>query len=133
MDVLKKILGIKFIRFFLVGIVNSIFGYGIFAFFIFIGIHYSLAVFMGTVLGILFNFKTTGRIVFNSNNNMLVFKFFGVYVVTMLLSILSLSILKRYSVSEYIGGFVLLLPMALVAFFLNSRFVFSERPLKKVA
>ena len=48
----------KLIKFILVGILNTAFGYSLFALFIFLNMHYSLAVFLSTVLGVLFNFKS---------------------------------------------------------------------------
>jgi len=43
MSVAKKILERRFIRFLLVGGVNTLFGYGVFVSLIYIGLHYSLA------------------------------------------------------------------------------------------
>ncbi|MFA5062286.1 MAG: GtrA family protein [Patescibacteria group bacterium] len=115
----------QFIRFLIVGGINTLFGYGVFALLLFVGLHYALAAFLGTILGILFNFKTTGVIVFNSHNNWLIFKFFGVYGVTYILNVLGLYLFSLAQISAYIGGAILILPMAFVAFFLNKRFVFK--------
>ena len=59
----------KFIKFLFVGGVNTVFGYSIFALFLFLGMHYAVATLFATILGILFNFKTTGVIVFNNKDN----------------------------------------------------------------
>lgn len=115
----------QFIRFLVVGGINTLFGYSVYALFLFLGFHYSLAAVVSTILGVLFNFKTTGRIVFNNRNNWLLFKFIGVYAVTCLVNILALKIFNHYSVDLYLAGFVLLFPSALLAFFLNKKFVFS--------
>ncbi|MBN1532965.1 MAG: GtrA family protein [Spirochaetes bacterium] len=114
-----------FIRFLIVGGFNTLFGYSIYAFIIFIGLHYSLAAFISTVLGILFSFKTTGLIVFQSHNNLLIFKYFGVYAVRYLLNVLGLIILCSYQINEYVGGAVLILPLGYLSFTLNKRFVFK--------
>jgi putative flippase GtrA len=115
----------QFIRFLVVGGINTLFGYSVYALSLFLGFHYSLAAVISTILGVLFNFKTTGRIVFNNRNNWLLFKFIGVYAVTCLVNILALKIFNHYSVDLYLAGFVLLFPSALLAFFLNKKFVFS--------
>ena len=59
----------RFPQFVLVGILNTAFGYGCFALFIYLGLHYTIAVLLGTCLGILFNFKTLGHLVFKNKQN----------------------------------------------------------------
>lgn len=116
----------KFIKFILVGILNTIFGYSLFALFLFLNIHYSLAVFLSTVLGVLFNFKTIGKLVFDSHDNSLIFRFIAVYV---LLYFINISCLWFFKISGfenmYINGFVLLIPLALISFVLNRKYVFK--------
>lgn len=116
----------KFIKFLVVGGINTLFGYGVFALLIFLDSHYSLAAFISTFLGILFNFKTTGKFVFNSHDNSLIFKFFGVYGVTYLLNVLGLWVFNIFKVSNYIAGAILTIPMAFIAFLLNKKFVFNK-------
>jgi len=115
----------QFIKFLFVGGLNTAFGYCIFALFLFIGLHYSLAAFLGTICGILFNFKTTGSLVFKNKNNALIFRFFGVYGVVLILNVIGLKFFSIFSINSYIGGALLILPMAVVSFFLNKRFVFG--------
>ena len=64
-----------FVKFVLVGILNTAFGYLVFALLLFLGLHYTLAVILSTIAGVLFNFKTTGTLVFKNHNNKLIFKF----------------------------------------------------------
>jgi putative flippase GtrA len=115
----------KLFKFLAVGMLNTIFGYAVFAMLISMGLHYTIAVFIGTIIGVLFNFKTTGKLVFGSHDNRLVWKFFGVYGIVYLLNIAGLYFLKKMSVDIYIAGAILILPMALVSFGLNKRFVFK--------
>jgi putative flippase GtrA len=109
-----------------VGGLNTLFGYSLFAVLIYAGLHYTVAVFIGTIIGVLFNFKTTGKLVFKSHDNGLIWKFFGVYGVIYLLNIIGLYLLEKISIDIYIAGMILILPMALVSFGLNKRFVFKE-------
>ncbi len=115
------------IRFFLVSGLNTAFGYGIFALLVSLGLHYSLAIFISTVLGILFNFKTIGVLVFKNHNNLLIFKFFLVYGITYLVNTGSIALLKQMGVNVYAGGAVLLIPVGLMTYFLNKTFVFPRR------
>ena len=116
----------KFIKFLLVGLLNTIFGYSVYALFIFLNFHYSVAAFLSTILGVLFNFKTTGKLVFNNSNNKLIFKFIAVYVFTYLLNISLLTIFNFMNINMYLAGALLLLPVAIIAFMLNRRLVFKE-------
>ena len=117
----------QLISFLLVGILNTAFGYGLFALFIYIGLYYPLAVLFSTILGVLFNFKTIGNLVFGSSDNRLIFKFVLVYVITYLLYIFFLWLFKRLGFENmYINGFVLVVPLAIISFILNKFFVFRR-------
>lgn len=118
----------RFFRFLVVGGLNTLFGYSVFALLIFLGVHYSLAVLVSTVAGVLFNFKTTGAIVFNHSDNRLIFKFVLGYGVVYLLNVLFLKLLSLAGLNMYVGGAVLLLPMAVVSYLINSRLVFRGKP-----
>ncbi|MDD5693582.1 MAG: GtrA family protein [Patescibacteria group bacterium] len=119
----------RFIKFLFVGGLNTLFGYGLFAFFIFLHFNYLVAITFGTIIAIIFNFKTTGLIVFKSNDNKLIFKFFGVYLIVYILNVIGLRIFNQFNVSNYIAGAVLLLPIAIISFLLMRSFVFKTQSL----
>lgn len=78
------------------------------------------------VCGILFNFKTTGTIVFRNKNNRLIFRFFGVYLFTYLLNYGVLRLLEdSCGISRLVGGAIIVLPLSLLAYCLHKRFVFN--------
>ncbi len=118
--------GKRFFRFLLVGGINSLFGYGVYALFVFLGFDYKIAALIGTILGVLFNFLTTGRIVFESTNNLLIFKFIGVYVITYFLNIGLIKIFLLLGLNAFASGAVSLVPMAIISFVLNKIFVFKR-------
>ena len=70
----------KLFKFLIVGSLNTLFGYSLYALFIFCGLHYSLGVLLSTSIGILFNFKTIDKFVFESSDNKLIHKFIAVYI-----------------------------------------------------
>src|SRR4051794_31535961 len=59
---------VRFIRFLAVGALNTAFGYGVFAVVYLATARHNLAVVVATGLGILFNFATTGRLVFGNRS-----------------------------------------------------------------
>jgi putative flippase GtrA len=115
----------QFVRFILVGVINSLFGYGCFALFLYTGLHYTLALLLATVCGVLFNFKSTGALVFGSRDNRLIFRFIGSYVVIYFINASGIEGFSRIGVTPYIGGAILVLPMAVLAYLLNKRFVYG--------
>ncbi|NLW46920.1 MAG: GtrA family protein [Firmicutes bacterium] len=115
----------RLVLFFLVGGINTVFGYSLYALFLYLGIHYTLASLFSTIGGVLFNFKTTGVIVFKNHNNKLLMKFIGVYAITYLLNIGCLRIFDIFNVNMYLAGAIVLIPVALIAYTLQKRFVFG--------
>lgn len=128
MDLTRSVLRgeVRFARFLAVGVLNTAFGYGVFALGIWLGLHYSAAIACATVLGTLFNFKSTGNLVFGSSDNGRLFRFVSVYAIVYLLNVASVGALVRLGFSEYISGLFVLLPLAVVSYWLNSRFVFHN-------
>jgi putative flippase GtrA len=114
------------VRFLAVGFLNSVFGYGCFAILLYAGIHYALALLMATVAGVLFNFKSTGVLVFKSHNNRLIFRFVMVYTLLYGINVAGIKLLQITSVEPYYGGAFMIIPMALLAFLLNRKYVFHS-------
>ncbi|TCG09482.1 polysaccharide biosynthesis protein GtrA [Paraburkholderia steynii] len=123
---LRRLVPSQFSRFLIVGLLNSLFGYGCFAVFLACGVHYTLALLGATVLGVLFNFKTTGKLVFQSHSNKLIFRFVGAYCIVYATNLALMKALLLVGASTYASGAALLLPMAGLSFFLNKRFVFKH-------
>jgi putative flippase GtrA len=116
-----------FTTYILVGILNTAFGYTLFALFIFLRFPDSLAVLLATLAGVAFNFRTIGKMVFKSNDNSAIIRFLLVYGMTYLLNVAGLRVLAAlYHLSMYRAGAVLLLPMALISFLLHKGFVFRK-------
>lgn len=114
----------RFFRFLVVGGVNTAFGYACFALLLYLGMHYTLALLVSTLMGVLFNFKTTGRFVFNSHDNRRILQFVSVYAVVYGINLVGLGFLVRLGVSPYGGNAILLLPCAIITYLLQKRLVF---------
>ena len=110
----------QFVKFLFVGFINTVFAYSIFSFFIFITL-------LAQILGILFNFKTTGGIVFKNSDNNLVFKFFVVYGFMYFVTVLELKIFTMFSLNNmYINYALIVLPNAMISYMLMKCFVFKK-------
>lgn len=117
----------RFIRFLLVGGLNTAFGYGVYALALFLGTHYAVAATLSTALGILFNFVTTGSLVFGQRDPARLHRFVAVYVVTWAVGVLALKAASALRIDLYLAGLLLLLPSAGLSFLLLRTFVFQER------
>ncbi|MBQ9312166.1 MAG: GtrA family protein [Bacteroidales bacterium] len=142
----------KFIRFLFVGVLNTIVGYLLFVFFIWTGLPRTVALFVSYVLGVCWNYKTTGYMVFENRSNSLILKFFAVYAVMYVVNAVELhllansglyqiiadfdmqnfGIIDKFSLSERkvgdaIGQAIVVLPNAIVTFLLNKTFVFKNK------
>ena len=114
----------RFVRFLLVGGLNTAFGYGVFVGCLWLDMHYAIAGAISTVLGVLFNFKSTGSLVFRSRDNEKLPHFVSVYIVTYVFGTVCVGIFLRFGVPEWQSALILILPSAILSYLLNSRFVF---------
>ena len=113
-------------KYLLVGGLNTVFGYCVFAILLFYGFHYSLAVLVSTILGVLFNFQSYGRLVFQNHAWDLLGKFILVYTIIYLINILLLVVFDLFVSNLYISGAIALPVIAYLGYFLNKRFVWKK-------
>jgi putative flippase GtrA len=116
-----------FARFVAVGVLNTLFGYTCFAVFVRIGLDESLALLGATVLGIAFNFKSTGALVFRSHDNRLILRFVLIYGVCYGVNLALLKLLKLTGWPAYVNGALSMPPVALLSFILMKRYVFPRQ------
>ena len=118
----------KFIRFVFVGGLNTAFGLGVYCLLIWIGLSYIWATLISQILGVLFNFITTGTLVFENSDKRLIFKFILNYVATYFINIgINKTLQTALNCNEYISGIGATLVTALVSFFLLKYFVYNDK------
>lgn len=123
---LLKLFHFRMVRFFAVAGLNTAFGYAVFSLFIFCGIHYTLAALLGQVIGVLFNFRTYGVLVFKNKNVNLLPRFIAVYVITYFCNIGGMTLVKNlYGWNDYIASAVMCVPIGLLGYVLNKILVFE--------
>ena len=125
---LRRVMDDRLVRFLFVGGLNALFGYSMFALGLLIGLSPELALLAATVLGILFNFVTTGRLVFGTANRQLLPRFVLVYGLVYGLNAAVLRVLILTGLSPFLAQAVLVPASAVVTFLLMKTFVFSEKP-----
>ncbi len=117
----------KFVKYLFVGFMNTVFSYMVYAICVTILSRPTLSLAISYVIGILFNFQTTGRIVFKNKNNTLIFKFFLSYLTTFFINRYFLdTLVSTFQVDKYLSQAVLVFPIAMISFLLLKHFVFVE-------
>lgn len=116
---------VQLLRFLVVGGLNTVFGYSLFAAFTYFGMPYPAAIGLATVGGVLFNFQSIGRLVFNGAPRSRFWRFVGVYIVVYLLNLGGVRLLLGLWPNVYIANAITLVPLSVIAFILNRRFVFN--------
>ena len=115
----------RFFKFLLVGVLNTVFGYSVYWILLQLGLHFSLAVLFATVLGVLFNYKTIGKLVFKSEENSFLIKFILVYVIQYIINVAGIKIFNLFGIGYGFGGLLMLFPLAILSFVLNKKLVFK--------
>ena len=116
---------VKIIRFLVVGGINTVFGYSLYAFLIWIGLPIEAAVLISTVLGVLFNFVSYGRLAFGGVlSGMTLARFIANYTALYFLNVWLLKLVVRAGYSAYLAA-ILLMPVTIIITFVSLRlFVF---------
>ena len=116
------------LRFLMVGGLNTLFGYGLFAFFVWVGLRAEIAIFLGNIIGPLFNYVTYGKLAFSrrlDRHNLP--RFIGNYVAFYFINVALLRLcLNMLHLSTYMTQLILTPFMALGMFFTLRYFVFRH-------
>lgn len=129
---LEKLFSRQFIRFVFVAGLNTAFGWCVFALLRFLlGLTplkdpYVLAALLGTIISVLFNFKTYGTLVFKNGDNRLIFKFLMVCAITYFINIFGIKMLENFGIDNYIASAIMCVPVGLLNFLFNKVFTYSK-------
>lgn len=112
---LGKLFDLKIIKFLSAGVLNTLFGYFVYAALLFINLPYLVALFVATVAGVIFNYFSFGRIVFKGIGGWFVFiRFVICYTLIYAINAALLGVLTEYFlVNPYVGQ-VLCIPISVL-------------------
>lgn len=115
---------VSFVNFVLIGVGNTAFGYALFApFYLLLGSH-QLAITLATVCGAVFNFHSTGRLVFRSRSRSALLPYVAGCAAVWLLNIL-LEGLTALAISPLAGQTLALPLLVLPSYAINRYLVFG--------
>ena len=116
-----------FARFLVSGVINTAFGYSVFAFFIFLGCGDFTAPLFAEICGVIFNFNTIGGMVFGDRSKKLFWRFALVYGTIYIFQVSGLKLFAACGMeNRYLSGFILIFPGALLSYNLNKKLVFKK-------
>jgi putative flippase GtrA len=114
----------RLLRFLAVGALNTLFGYCVFSLLVLSGLAPGVALAAGTVLGLVFNYFTTGRLVFAARGLGRLPWFIAVNGLTFLINLWSLRGLIAGGLSPFVAQAIVLPIIILLSFALNKLLVF---------
>ena len=119
----------RVIRFLATGALNTLFGYSLYALLLWIGFPLELALLLCTVIGVLFNFVTYGKLAFGQKlTKQSLPRFVAAYVVFYFLNLYLVRALIGLGFSAYVAPLFLLPWMAGGMFFALRYFVYRQSP-----
>lgn len=127
-DILRGWCNQRIAKFLIVGVLNTLFGYGIYAALVFIDLPYLVALFMATIAGVIFNYFSIGRMVFKARGGWFVFgKFIVAYAVVYVTNAVLLSILTEGNyLNAYLAQGVCILPSVVMSWLLMNFWVYRS-------
>jgi putative flippase GtrA len=112
-------------RFVLAGVVNTLFGWAVFASLILLGINISISLFFGMTLGVLFNYLTIGGYAFKKFSKKIFLKFMTSNLLIYFLNLFMLSYIQEVIKNIILAQLTLIPFLALISFFIMKNFVFK--------
>ncbi|MBA4048861.1 MAG: hypothetical protein C0476_10010 [Sphingomonas sp.] len=110
-------------RYYQAGILNLLFGFGLFALFLSLGVNVYVAQTCAHLLGMTFNYFTYSRYTFNDNKGSK-FLFFISYIVNYFINIGFVTLFVQFMSSAYLAGFLSAVLGSLINYVVLKRFVF---------
>lgn len=119
----------KFIKFIIIGMINTLFSYVFFVVIFWFIPNKEIALTLSFIVAILFNYFTVSSYVFKDNINWVkLILFFGVYLLLYVINLIHLYIFVDYlKYDVYIAQFITLFYLPVISFFLNNKYVFTQK------
>lgn len=127
LDFVHSLLKRRFVRFLLVGGVNTAFSYSVYAIFLFLGLGYAFANLLALIASLVFSFKTQGTFVFNNTTRRLIFRFSICWLFIYLCNIAFIGEMLKFGLDAYTAGALAIPPIIVISYLLQKYFVFNNR------
>lgn len=115
----------RWLRFLVMGGINTGFSYGVYALLVYCGLNYAVSNLCSLILGILFSFRTQAAFVFQQGGQGLFMRYVMVWSILYLSNIAMIGSMIRIGANAYTAGALAIVPTAVLSYFLQKSFVFS--------
>lgn len=126
MELIRQAWSHRWLRFLVMGGINTGFSYGVYAVLVYLGLNFALSNLVSLVLGILFSFRTQSKFVFQNPRSHVFLRYIGVWAVIYCINVGIIALLMRFGINAYIGGALAIIPTAVSSYFLQRMFVFAD-------
>ena len=125
-DALLTCVDARVVKFLMVGALNTLFGYVMFLSALWLTGRPIISLAISSILGVLFNFCTTAKLVFGSSDLRLLARFIGVYAFVFIVNAGLLETLQRIGLAPAFAALILTPFMAALSYVLLRDHVFSR-------
>lgn len=115
----------RIFRYYQAGIVNTAFGYGLFAILVYFGLNIYVAQIVSHILGMAFNYLTYSRYAFADHSANMA-RYILSYAVNYLLGLVSLFALSHFIASPYVAGLLATVIVSAINYLVLRKLVFME-------
>jgi putative flippase GtrA len=115
-------------RFVGVGLINTVVGYGIYASLVLLAVPYLAALLIATVMGVIFNYFSIGRLVFRARGGVIVFgKFIAAYGLVYIINAAALdAAIMYFRFNPYVGQALCVPLSVIVSWLLMNHWVYKK-------
>src|SRR5204863_4114210 len=106
-------------RFLVVGVLNTIFSYGVYAAMLAVGLSYAIANLVALIAGILTGFRAQGSLVFDNPDPRRLGRFVAMWAVIYAINIGIIGMLLGQGLGPYLAGAIALVPVTLLSYLLQ--------------
>lgn len=118
----------RIVRFLIVGLLNTGFSYLLYAIFLSLGLHYTIANLLALIIGILFSFKTQGALVFHNRAPRLLGRFTAAWLGIYGVNIATIAVFTHWGLDAYTAGALALPVTTSLSYLMQKHLVFRPQP-----
>ena len=124
---IKDIIKHSVTKFILVGFLNTMFGYSLYSILVFLGLPYLQSLLLTTIVGVIFNYFSLGKLVFQQAGGRITFvKFIFVYFIVYLFNAIALEqLVEVHQINPYMSQLTCLVPSVVFNWFMFKMWVFK--------
>jgi putative flippase GtrA len=115
----------KTLRFVVAGAINTLWGFGVYCLFVFIGMGYAWASLLSIVLGVAFSFLTHSTWVFKVSGRWVFVRYVVGWALVYVFAVTGLHLLVGLGMGSYAAGVVMIVPNAIFGYLVMSSAVFK--------